>query len=95
MSGDNDIFKKINNTTNDLLDIITLSPVQYLTAEYSTFKTFEKTIITINLDPPQTSKTIYRKLKYREKVLGEFRRLPCFPRVMLLYSSTKFRIFKP
>ena len=51
---------------------ITLSPVEYLTAEYSSFKTFEKTIIIINLDPPQTSKQIYRKLKYREKVLEEF-----------------------
>ena len=56
---------------------ITLSPVEYLTVEFSTFK---KTIITINLDPPQTSKQIYRKLKYREKVFGEFQRLPCFPR---------------
>ena len=27
---------------------VTLSPVEYLTVEYSTFKTFEKAIITVN-----------------------------------------------
>ena len=69
---------------------VTLSPV-----EYSTFKTFEKTMITINLDPPQTSKQIYRKLKYREKVFEEFQRLLRFPRKIVLYSSTKFGILKP
>ena len=74
---------------------VTLSPVEYLTVEYSTFKTFKKTIITINLDPPQTSKQIYRKRKYREKVFGEFQRLPRFPRKMVLYSLTKFGILKP
>ena len=75
--------------------MVTLSPVEYLTAEYSTFKTFEKAIITINLDPTPTSKQIYRKLKYREKVLEEFQPLPRFPRKMVLYSSTKFGILKP
>ena len=40
---------------------VTLSKIEYLTAEYWTFKTFEKTIITKNLDLPQTSKQIYRK----------------------------------
>ena len=74
---------------------VTLSPVEYLTVEYSTFKTFEKTIITINLDPPQTSKQIYRKLKYSEKVFGEFQHLPRFLRKMVLYSSTKFGILEP
>ena len=43
----------------------------------------------------QASKQIYRKLKYREKVLEEFQRLPRFPRKMVLYSSTNFRILKP
>ena len=43
----------------------------------------------------QTSKQIYRKLKYREKVLEEFQRLPRFPRKMVLYSSTKFGVLKP
>ena len=62
--------------------MVTLSPVEYLTAEYSTFKTFEKTIIIINLDPPL-------------KVLEGFQRLPCFPRKMVLYSSNKFGILKP
>ena len=43
----------------------------------------------------QASKQIYRKFKYREKVLEEFQRLPRFPRKMVLYSSTNFRILKP
>ena len=43
----------------------------------------------------QASKPFYRKLKYREKVLEEFQRLPRFPSEMVLYSSTNFRILKP
>ena len=43
----------------------------------------------------QVSKPFYRKLKYREKVLEEFQRLPPLPRKMVLYSSTKFVILKP
>ena len=43
----------------------------------------------------KTSKPFYRKLKYRQKVLEEFRRLPRFPRKMVLYSSTNFCSFKP
>ena len=42
----------------------------------------------------QASKPFYRKLKYTEKVLEEFPRVPCFPRKMVLYSSTNFRILK-
>ena len=42
----------------------------------------------------QSSKPFYRKLKYREKVLEEFQRLPRFPRKMVSYSSTNFRILK-
>ena len=62
---------------------VTLSQVEYLTVEYSIFKTFAKAIITINLDAPQTSKQIYSKPKYREKVFEEFQRLPRFPRKMV------------
>ena len=40
-------------------------------------------------------KTFYRKLKYREKVLEEFQRVPQFPKKMVSYSSTKFGILKP
>ena len=76
-------------------NIVTLSPVEYFTAEYSTFKTFEKTLIKINLEPPQTSKKIYSKLNNSEKVFEEFQRLTPFPRKMVLYSSTKFKILKP
>ena len=43
----------------------------------------------------QASKPFYRKLKYREKVLEEFQRLPRFPRKRVLYSSTNFCILKP
>ena len=74
---------------------VTLSPVEYLTVEYSTFKTFKKTIITINQDLLQTSNQIYRQLKYREKVFEQFQRLSRFPRKIILYSSTKFCILKP
>ena len=52
-------------------------------------------LIRLNLGFWQGSKRIYRKLKYREKVLEEFQRLPRFPRKMVLYSSTNFRILKP
>ena len=43
----------------------------------------------------KASKLFYRKLKYREKVLKEFQRLPCFPGKMVLYLSTNLRILKP
>ena len=43
----------------------------------------------------QALKPFYRKLKYKEKVLEEFQRLPRFPRKIVLYSSTNFRILKP
>ena len=42
----------------------------------------------------QASKPFYRKLKYREKVLEEFQRLPRFPRKVVLYSSTNFGVLK-
>ena len=43
----------------------------------------------------QSSKQIYRKPQYREKVFEEFQGLPSFLRKMILYSSTKFGIIKP
>ena len=43
----------------------------------------------------QASKPFYRKLKYKEKVLEEFQRLPRSPRKIVLYWSTNFRILKP
>ena len=51
--------------------------------------------IRLDLGFSQASKKIYRKLKYKENVFEEFQRLRCFPREMVLYSSTKFSIFKP
>ena len=43
----------------------------------------------------QASKQIYRKLRYREKVLEEFQHLSRFPRKIFLYSLTNFCILKP
>ena len=42
----------------------------------------------------QTWKPFYRIFKYGEKVFEEFQPLPHFPRKMVLYSATYFRIFK-
>ena len=42
----------------------------------------------------QASKTFYRKLKYPEKAFEEFQRFVCFPRIMVLYSSTNFCILE-
>ena len=49
-------------------------------------------LIRFDLGYSEVSKPFYRKLKYKEKVLGEFHCLPRFPRIMVLYSSTNFRI---
>ena len=49
----------------------------------------------IDLGYWQTSKQIYRKLQYKEKVSGEFEALSPFSRRIVLYSLTKFRILKP
>ena len=43
----------------------------------------------------QSSKEVYRKLKYRENVSKEFQYFFRFPVKMVLYSSTKFGILKP
>ena len=43
----------------------------------------------------QTSKPFYRKVTYRENVFEEFLCLLRFPRKMVFYSSTNFRILKP
>ena len=51
-------------------------------------------IIRFDLGFWQTSKQIYRELKYMENKLDEFQRLPRFPRKLVLYSSTKFGILK-
>ena len=49
-------------------------------------------LIRFDLGYSEVSKPFYRKLKYKEKVLGEFHCLPRFPRIMVLYSSTNFHI---
>ena len=43
----------------------------------------------------QTSKQIYRKLQYKQKVYVEFQGFSHFPRKMVLYSWTKFCMLKP
>ena len=52
-------------------------------------------LIRFDLGFCQASKPFYRKLKYREKVLEQFQRLPRFPRKMVFSSSTNFRNLKP
>ena len=52
-------------------------------------------VIRFDINFWQASNPFYRKLKYREKVLEDFQRLPRFPRKILLYSSTSFCILKP
>ena len=52
-------------------------------------------LIRFNLGFWQASKPFKRKRKYRENVLEDFQRLPRFPRKMVFYSSTNFRILKP
>ena len=56
---------------------------------------FTSNVMRLDLGFWQASKPFYRKLKYTEKVLQEFQRLPRFPRKTVLYSSTKFCILKP
>ena len=51
--------------------------------------------IRFDLGFSQASKPFDGKVKYWEKVLEEFQRLPHFPRIMILYSSTSFSILKP
>ena len=49
-----------------------------------------------DLDLWQTSKQVYRKLKYSEKIFEEFQGLLRFPRKnSFVYSSTEFGILKP
>ena len=52
-------------------------------------------LIRLDIGFCQASKPFYKKLKYKEKVLEKFQRLPRFPRKMVLYSSTNFHIWKP
>ena len=52
-------------------------------------------LIRFDLGLWKASKPLFRKLKYRENVLEDFQRLPRFPRKMVFYSSTNFRILKP
>ena len=49
-------------------------------------------LIRLGLGFWEASKPFYRKLKYRDKVLEEFQRLPRFPWKTVLYSSTNFGI---
>ena len=88
-------YRKVQITTPDTTLLKLLLLPYYLTVECSTFKTYEKVIMTIKLEASQTLKQIYRKPKYSKKVFEEFQRLPRFPRKMVLYSSTKFGILKP
>ena len=74
---------------------VTLSLLEYLKVEHSTFTTFEKRNLTVQWYFSHTSKQIYKKLHCKEKVFEEFQGLPRFRGKMVLYSSTKFGILKP
>ena len=71
--------------------------VLYSSTKFCIFKpwTIYSKLIRFDLRIWQTSKQIFRKLKYREKVLEEFQGLPCLPRKMVLYSWNKFEILNP
>ena len=58
-------------------------------------RTIISILIRFDLGFWQASKPFYRKLRYKEKVLEEFQRLPRLTRKIVLYSSTKFVILKP
>ena len=68
--------------------------VLYSSTKFGILKpwTIISNLIRFDLGFWQASKPFYRKLKYREKVLEEFQRLPRFPRKMVLYSSTNLPI---
>ena len=53
------------------------------------------TLIKFHLGCWEASKPFYMKLKYKERLLEEFQHLPRFPKKMVLYSSTNFRILNP
>ena len=71
--------------------------VLYLLTNFGILKprTIISNLIRFHLGFRQASKSFYRKLKYREKLSEKFQGLPRFPRKMVLYSSTNFRILKP
>ena len=71
--------------------------VLYSSTKFGILKpwTIISNLIRFNLGFWQASKPFKRKRKYRENVLEDFQRLPRFPRKMVFYSSTNFRILKP
>ena len=74
---------------------VTLSLLEHLKVQHSTFATFEKTNLTVQWYFSHTSKQIHKKLQYKEKVFEEFQGLPHFRGKMVLYSSTKSGSLKP
>ena len=95
-------YRKLNNKEELLEEFQRLAnfsrkKLLYSSTKFSILKpwTIISNLIRFHLGFSQASKQVYRKLKYREKVLEEFQRLPRFPRKIVLYSSTKFGILKP
>ena len=95
-------YKKLKNRGKVLEEFQCLShfPRKIVLYSSTNFRILKRSaiicdLIKFDLGFWQASKPFYRKLKYREKVLEEFQRLPRFPRKMVLYSSTNFRILKP
>ena len=71
--------------------------VLYSSTNFGVLKTgaFLSNVVRFNLAFGQASNPFYRRLKYREKVLEQFQRLPRFSRKMVSYLSTNFPILKP
>ena len=70
--------------------------VLYLSSNFCILKhsAIISNLIIFDLDFWQASKPFFRKLKYKEKVLEKFQRLPRFPRNIVLYWPTNFWILK-
>ena len=96
------IYRKLKYRENVLQEFHRLprfprEMVLYLSTKFSILKplTIIWNHIRFDLRLCQASKQIDRKLKYKEKVLEEFQRLPRLPRKMFFYLSTKFGILNP
>ena len=71
--------------------------VRYLSSNFRILKSWAiiSNLIRFNLSFWQASKPFYRKVKYREKLLEDFQRLPRFTRKIIFLSSTSFCILNP
>ena len=95
------IYRKLEHSKKVLKEFQRLRRFPRKTVLYSSTKcgiwkplTIISNHITFHLGFSQVSKQTFRKLEYKEKILGEFQSLPRFTRKMVLYSSSKFGLLK-